>query len=146
LAAVVAVVEGNGQRWDVAQAAIDQTQAGAKAPHPDTACVRAAKAVAARLRKGDPAAVLAAVGHPQRLRILVKLLEGPATYRSLQKVTGLKAGPLYHHVSQLRMATLIGPRQRDLYELTRAGRNVTLVALLIGSLARDGRGRPTPKT
>ena len=34
---------------------------------------------------------LAAVGHPQRLNMMAKLLEGPATYRTLQKVTKLKA-------------------------------------------------------
>lgn len=87
---------------------------------------------------------LAAVGHEQRLRLLGKLLEGPATYRSLQKVTKLKAGPLYHHVNQLRLAGLILPKQRDLYELTRGGRNLVLVAMALGSLIRDTRRRPCP--
>jgi len=87
---------------------------------------------------------LAAVGHEQRLRLLRKLLQGPATYRSLQKVTKLKAGPLYHHVNQLRLAGLILPKQRDLYELTRGGRNLVLVAMALGSLIRDTRRRPCP--
>lgn len=85
---------------------------------------------------------MAAVGHPQRGRILCKLLEGPATYQALQHLTKLKAGPLYHHVGELRMAGLMLPRQRDLYELTRAGRNVILATLALGSLVRDGRRRP----
>ncbi len=85
---------------------------------------------------------LAAFGHPQRLKIMAKLLEGPATYRSLQKVTKLKAGPLYHHISQLRLAGLILPKQRDLYALTRGGRNLILMAAVLGPLIRDGRRRP----
>lgn len=85
---------------------------------------------------------MAAVGHPQRGQILCKLLEGPATYQSLQRLTKLKAGPLYHHVGELRLAGLMLPKQRDLYELTRAGRNVILAALALGSLVRDGRRRP----
>ena len=88
------------------------------------------------------AGVLAAVGSPHRLKILVKLLEGPATYRSLQRTTRLKAGPLYHHIGQLRLAGLIGPKQRDLYDLTRGGRNLVLVALTLPSLVRDRRARP----
>jgi len=73
---------------------------------------------------------------------MVKLLEGPGTYRALQKVTKLKAGPLYHHVSQLRLAGLILPKQRDLYELTRGGRNLILTVAAVGGLIRDGRRRP----
>jgi DNA-binding HxlR family transcriptional regulator len=88
--------------------------------------------------------VLAAVGHEQRARILRKLLEGPATYRSLQKLTKLKAGPLYHHVNQLRLSGLIMPKQRDLYELTRGGRNLILAVMAIGPLTRDVRRRPQP--
>jgi hypothetical protein len=88
---------------------------------------------------------LAAFGHPQRARIMGKLLEGPATYRSLQRVTRLKAGPLYHHVNQLRLAGLILPKQRDLYELTRGGRNLILAAAVLGPLVRDARRRPVSR-
>jgi len=87
---------------------------------------------------------LAAIGHEQRVRVLVKLLEGPATYQALQKVTKLKAGPLYHHVNQLRLSGLIMPKQRDLYELTRGGRNLVLGAIVLGPLIRDRRRRPQP--
>lgn len=78
------------------------------------------------------AGLLAAVSNSHRLTILTKLLEGPATYRAMQKATGLKVGPLYHHVNQLRLAGLLAPKQRDLYRLTPAGR--TLVALLAAAL------------
>lgn len=86
--------------------------------------------------------VLAAVGHPVRLRILLKLLDGPVIYRSLQKLTKLKAGPLYHHINQLRLVGLILPKQRDLYELTRGGRNTIVAVLSMGSIIRDRRRRP----
>jgi len=85
---------------------------------------------------------LGAFGHGQRVKIMAKLLEGPATYRSLQRVTKLKAGPLYHHINQLRLAGLILPKQRDLYELTRGGRNLMLTAMVMGPLIRDARRRP----
>lgn len=84
----------------------------------------------------------AAFGHTQRAKVMAKLLEGPATYRALQRVTRLKAGPLYHHINQLRLAGLILPKQRDLYELTRGGRNIILAAMAVGPLARDTRRRP----
>ncbi|UCC29220.1 MAG: winged helix-turn-helix transcriptional regulator [Phycisphaerales bacterium] len=88
---------------------------------------------------------LAAFGHVQRAEIMAKLLEGPATYRALQHVTKMKAGPLYHHVNQLRLAGLILPKQRDLYELTRGGRNLILAAMVVGPLIRDARRRPVAR-
>ena len=85
---------------------------------------------------------LAAVGHVQRGKIMSKLLDGPATYRALQRVTKLKAGPLYHHINQLRLAGLMLPKQRDLYELTRGGRNLILTVLAMGRLIKDTKRRP----
>lgn len=101
---------------------------------------------AARIKPPDAQTTraLAAVGHAQRAKILAKLLEGPATYRALQSVTRLKAGPLYHHVNELRLAGLILPKQRDLYELTRGGRNAIMVACVMQKLLRDRRRRPIP--
>jgi len=85
---------------------------------------------------------LSAAGHPVRAAILAKLLEGPATYQALQKTTKATTGPLYHHVNQLRLAGLILPKQRDLYELTRGGRNLLLAAACIEPLIKDRRRRP----
>lgn len=82
-----------------------------------------------------------ALGHAGRVKILVKLLEGPATYGTLVKVTQMKAGPLYHHVNQLRLAGLIRPKERDLYLLTRGGRNVLLIGLAMCQLGNDRRER-----
>ncbi len=89
---------------------------------------------------------LAAVGHPMRVMLLTHLLEGPAVYKSLSKVTGLGAGPLYHHINCLRLAGLIRPPQRDVYELTRCGRNVILLALALDKLGTDLRARPVGGT
>jgi len=82
------------------------------------------------------------LGHILRAKIVRKLLEGPATYQALKRLTKLKVGPLYHHVNQLRLAGIILPKQRDLYELTRGGRNLILAAIALAPLTRDLRRRP----
>ncbi len=49
-----------------------------------------------------PAHVLATLAHPQRLRLLVALIEQPRTAAELQEVIGSKSpGPLYHHLRDL---------------------------------------------
>lgn len=83
-----------------------------------------------------------ALGHVQRMRIIRKLLDGPAIYQALKHLTKLKPGPLYHHINQLRLAGLILPKQRDLYELTRAGRNMAMGIMVLAPLTQDSRRRP----
>ena len=90
----------------------------------------------------EAARLLAALGHPMRLVIMRKLLDGPATYAAMRKLTRLAAGPLYHHVGALRLAGLLMPKQRDLYELTRGGRNMILLAMTLPAVGRDRRRRP----
>ena len=93
---------------------------------------RRAEALAQRLRgKIRPervAKVLNVLGSPHRIRILLALAGGAVTYRHLVKSTGLKAGPLYHHVNQLRLGGLARPRERDLYEITARGTQRLLMA------------------
>jgi len=84
-----------------------------------------------------------ALGHVQRIKVIRKLLDGPASYQALKRLTKLKPGPLYHHVNQLRLAGMILPKQRDLYELTRAGRNMVLGIMVLAPLTHDSRRRPT---
>ena len=158
-AALVVVAEREGEDWDQAaqMCVIDVLsmrsgggeRSGQEGGRRGRAAVQGARwprlspAMAARsLARACPA--LAACGHAQRARILTKLLEGPATYRMLQKTTRLKAGPLYHHVNQLRLAGLILPKKRDLYELTRGGRNLILTVAAAATLIRDKRARPIP--
>ena len=92
--------------------------------------------------RSEPAAHWRRGGSMVRARLLAKMLEGPCTYRSLASTTKLGAGPLYHHIQQLRLAGLILPKQRDLYELTRAGRNLILTMSLLGPMLSDTRRRP----
>lgn len=142
LAVVVAVAEGADGAWDVSQARDERVSQGKGSGGVTAAMTRAARGIATKPRIKKLAGTLAALGHPARVAMLVKLLEGPATYRALQKVSGLKAGPLYHHVNQLRLSDLILPKQRDLYALTRGGRNVLVGGLALMSLAGDKRERP----
>jgi DNA-binding transcriptional ArsR family regulator len=125
--------------WDegVAELAIGQAAVGGRGGK------RTARAGGAQTT-GLPASarVLAAMGHPVRLKIMRKLLDGPATYATLRRLTRLQAGPLYHHVGALRLAGLIMPKERDLYELTRGGRNGILVAMTLVAVGRDRRRRP----
>lgn len=95
-----------------------------------------------RLDLTECSRALAAAGHEARVRMLATMLEGPATYQALCKATGLKAGPLYHHVNQLRLSGLVLPGERDLYELTRGGRNLILTMLAAAPLFCDQRRRP----
>ncbi len=96
----------------------------------------AARRIARGVRPEDVARLLAALAHLQRVEILLKLLGGEATHRSLAKATGLKAGPLYHHLRELRMAGLIGPKVRDLYVLTAKGGRAVLAGLALERLCR----------
>ena len=100
--------------------------------------VRERENLAARVIRGvDPAGLarlLAAIAHGQRLIILFKLLACEATHQALARATGLKAGPLYYHLRELRAAGLIGPKVRDLYVLTPAGARLVLAAIAAGRL------------
>ncbi len=130
------VAERSGQLWDevggACQVAVDSGKG--------TGTV----SVGGRKRRIGPrtCAAFAAVGHKVRATLMLQMLSAPATYRTLQKATRLEAGPLYHHVNQLRLAGLVMPKQRDLYELTRGGRNLILTAMAAESLIRDTRRRP----
>ena len=85
---------------------------------------------------------MAAAGHEVRGKLMLKWLDGPATDLALKRVTKLEAGPLYHHINQLRLAGLILPKQRDLYELTRGGRNLILAMMVLDRAVHDRRRRP----
>lgn len=92
-----------------------------------------------RLAGAELRQILASLGHPARLKLLGKLLSGPAVYQSLKRATRLAPGPLYHHINQLRIAGLIRPKERNLYEMTRAGRNLILIVAASSGLLNDSR-------
>ncbi len=96
----------------------------------------AARRLCRGVRADRLAGLLAAVAHRERIGILLKLLGGEATHRLLSKATGLKAGPLYYHLSELRSAGLIGPKTRDLYVLAPNGRRAILAVLAMERMCR----------
>ncbi len=60
------------------------------------------------LDMGPTAAVLAALGHPVRLQLLVRMLRGASTLADLQQVDGARtAGQVHHHLRELRAAGLV---------------------------------------
>lgn len=57
--------------------------------------------------------VLAMLGNPQRLRILVALVEQPRTAAELQKIIASKSpGPLYHHLRDLLALGVVAQQDR----------------------------------
>jgi DNA-binding transcriptional ArsR family regulator len=57
--------------------------------------------------------VLATLGNPQRLRLLVALVERPRTAAELQKIIASKSpGPLYHHLRDLLALGVVAQRDR----------------------------------
>ena len=100
---------------------------------------RAAKRLLRGIDTGELATSFSSLGHPQRLAILHRLLEGPASYQQVQQSTKLKAGPLYHHVSALRLAGLVAPKARNVYTLTEPGRRLTALSALVPKLLKAKR-------
>lgn len=63
-----------------------------------------------------PAAVLAAAGHPARMRILQLLIVGPRPIADLQSALRLASqGQLYHHLKTLTSAGLVEQPERGVY-------------------------------
>ena len=145
LAAGVCIVEAVGGAVEVASAGKEHVQVGAATVgRADSILARAGRKLGRGVNWERAGEALAAAGNVHRLQIMAYLLEGPATYRALQKATGLQVGPLYHHIDKLRLAGLMGPKERDLYTLTRAGRNLILLAIVAVRLLKDRRLRPQP--
>ncbi|WP_336210152.1 ArsR/SmtB family transcription factor [Nonomuraea sp. LPB2021202275-12-8] len=67
---------------------------------------------------GPLAAVLAAAGHPARLRILQLLVAGPRPIAELLAELGLASqGQLYHHLKTLTSAGLVEQPERGVYRV-----------------------------
>lgn len=140
LAVELVITVDDGWDKDARRVAISGMFAPRRGGRNELAAIRrrqvAAKQITARCRPGDLSRLLATVAHQQRLAMLCELLAGEATHKTLAKLTGLKAGPLYYHIRELRAAGLIGPKVRDLYTLTRRGRRMILGVLAIERLTR----------
>ena len=75
-----------------------------------------------------------AMANPRRVAMLKAIFTGAGSYAELSDRLGLKAGPLYHHVRELRLAGLLELAQRDTYRLTEYGKYALLLACLSESL------------
>jgi DNA-binding HxlR family transcriptional regulator len=82
----------------------------------------------------DLAKLLSGFGHPHRVAIVKAIYAGAGTYRELRKKVPLKAGPMYHHLRELRLAGVLADGPRDVYRLTPRGRDAVMVVCSIGTL------------
>lgn len=86
--------------------------------------------------------VLATLAHPQRLRLLLAVIEQPRTAAELQKVIGSKSpGPLYHHLRDLVALGVVV--QHDRRYVVPARHVVPLLAALAVALDLGARAEPT---
>ena len=70
--------------------------------------VRYAPAAVLDLPAPPTAEVLAALGHPVRLALVRRILEGPASAAELQEASGLSStGQVYHHLRALTAARVV---------------------------------------
>jgi len=100
-----------------------------------------------RLKEGttllkEPAAaarLLHGAAHPERLRLMAELLPSPRTHHDLKTATGLKPGPLYHHIRELERAGLVVSPARNRYELTEVGRLTFLLTAGLTMMSSKGR-------
>ena len=65
--------------------------------------------------------VLKAFGTPNRLKILITLLEGPKTFQELIESVEIKRTALSNHLSSLKEATLIDKIHHGYYRITQKG-------------------------
>ncbi len=92
------------------------------------------------------ARMLSGIGQRHRVVVLRAILAGANTHAALKKVTGLAAGPLYHHLRSLERAALVTFVERNRYDVSRVGRDLIMLATAICPV-RAGNGRvPTAKS
>jgi len=85
-------------------------------------------------------ALLTAIGHPNRFKILILLLKGPLTFQALLKEMNLKKSALANHLTHLKDRTLVEKIQHGTYKITDDGRNyVQTIKLLIEKVKPEKR-------
>jgi hypothetical protein len=80
------------------------------------------------------AKLLAGFGHPQRVAIVKAIFTGAGSYGALCEKVGLKAGPMYHHLRELRLAGVLADGPRDVYRLTQQGRDALMLVCSLSSI------------
>jgi DNA-binding HxlR family transcriptional regulator len=68
-------------------------------------------------------AILTAIGHPNRFKILILLLKGPMTFQALLEEMNLKKSALANHLTHLKNKSLVEKIQHGTYRITDDGRN-----------------------
>ncbi len=66
--------------------------------------------------------IVKSIAHKNRLQIMIKLLEGSASFQSLLQETGLQKTGLAHHLQNLIDTSLIEKPDYGRYQLTNEGR------------------------
>jgi len=87
----------------------------------------------------EAARMLAGLAHAERIRVARAILSGAHTHLDLSEATGLKTGPLYHHIRTLERAGLVAITGRNQYELTAAGRWAILITSGLVAATTNGR-------
>jgi hypothetical protein len=85
------------------------------------------------------ARVFAALGSSRRLAMLGAIFDGACSYAALVGRLNMKAGPLYHHVRELRLAGLLESDARDSYRLSKRGTYAWLAACSLDALLKSVR-------
>ncbi len=65
--------------------------------------------------------VLKAFGTPNRLKILITLLEGPKTFQELKEIVEIKRTALSNHIASLKEAELVDKIHHGYYRITQKG-------------------------
>lgn len=89
----------------------------------------------------EAATLLAAIGHPVRLRLIVRLAEEPVSVTKLVEELGLKTtGAAYHHLNVLITNGIVVQPQRGTFALsdTSSSRVHQVLGALFGVAANDG--------
>ena len=68
-------------------------------------------------------AILTAMRHPNRFKILILLLKGPMTFQALLDEMNLKKSALANHLTHLKNKSLVEKIQHGTYKITDEGRN-----------------------
>ncbi|MGD9572760.1 MAG: ArsR/SmtB family transcription factor [Thermoleophilia bacterium] len=88
------------------------------------------------------AAVLAALGSPQRVQVLQVLLRGPATTSEIgERLGGPSSGGLFHHLKELMAAGLVHQPRRGAYAV-RPQHMVPILAVLAAAIDLGGPQGP----
>ena len=68
-------------------------------------------------------AILTAIGHPNRFKILILLLTGPMTFQTLLEEMNLQKSALANHLTHLKNRSLIEKIQHGTYKITNDGKS-----------------------